>query len=84
MKRYALTEDEEKRTVWIMGKPYHWTLVDGALSLQSGITEYEQIRLDVFARLLARGLTEDQISKQMIEDIIANAEDRAIKEAVSE
>lgn len=81
-RRTALTDDERQRTVWIMGKPYHWELADGFLSLKSGISDYEQVRVAVYEKLLEKGVPHEDISKDMIEAVIAQAEDAAIREGV--
>jgi hypothetical protein len=81
-KRTHLTDDERQRTVWIMGKPYHWELVDGYLNLKAGITEYEQIRVAVYEKLIQKGVPHSDITQDMIEQIIAQAEDAAIRNGV--
>lgn len=80
--RTQLTDDEKQRTLWIMGKPYHWELSDGRLNLVSGISEWEQIRVAVYEKLVEKGVPHEDITKDMIEEVIAQAEDAAIREGV--
>lgn len=80
--RTTLTDDERQRTIWIMGKPYHWELDGGFLSLKPGITDWEKIRVAVYEKLLEKGVPHEDITKDMIEQVIANAEDAAIREGV--
>ena len=79
-----LTEDEEKRTIWVLGKPYHWTLnEEGRLSLQQGPSEHEKIRWEVVDMLIGKGMSPEAITAQVIDDVINAAEAAAIMEAVS-
>lgn len=80
-----LNEPEEKRTVRIADKPYHWTLNDdGYLSLQPGPTEYEKIRWDVVQLLIDKGMKPNDITAEVIEGIIEAAKGAAIAAAVEE
>lgn len=78
-----LSEAEEKRTLWIMGKPYHWELNEhGRYSLQPGPSEYEKIRWEVVQRMIEKGMNPDDITAEMIDEVVAKAESAAIMEAV--
>lgn len=80
---HKMTEGEEKRTVWLFGKPYHWTVNEqGKLSLQPGPTEYEKIRWEVVQRMVDKGMDPDKITTEMIDEVVAKAEAAAIMEAV--
>lgn len=84
VKQHTLTEVEEKRTIWIMGKPYHWELVDNLLTMKPGMTDHEQIRTDVMQKLIAKGVKPFDITVDMIEEVIAKAESAAIQHALKE
>lgn len=78
-----LSEGAQKRSVFLgqrLGsmKPYHWTLVDGKLTIAPGFTEHEEIRAKIVQRLIEKGVPKDKISYEMIESVVANAESRAL------
>lgn len=78
---HKLSEDERKRTVWIMGKPYHWELNDEQmLSLKAGPSEHDEIRFKVVDQLINKGVPAEKITKEMIDEVIAKAESAAIME----
>lgn len=78
-------KDERDRTLFLFGKQYHWErTAGGTLSLKPGPTEYDQIRQAVYEKLREKLGPEAEISRQMIEDVVANAESRAIMAAVTE
>ena len=81
----ALTEDEQKRTVQLLGKPYHWTLnEDNFLSLQPGPSEYDKVRWDVVQLLIDKGMHPRDITAEVIEGVIEAATAASITAAVEE
>lgn len=76
----SLTEDERKRTIWILYKPYHWELDGDHLVLKSDWSEHERLRVDVMNTLLAKGMPENLITKAVIEEVIERAEQYMIGE----
>jgi hypothetical protein len=70
--------ENEKRTVHLYGKPYHWIKVDGRLTLVAGYrTEDDEFRDGIIQRLLASGMPHKMITDEMIEKIIEDARERA-------
>lgn len=84
-KKSQLTEDEQKRTIQILGKPYHWELNDdGYLSLKPEPSEYDKIRWDVVQMLLDKGMKAEDITREVIEGVIEAATAASITSAVEE
>lgn len=77
--------DWRDRTLFLFGKQYHWERDErNMLSLKPGATNYDEIRQAIYEKLREKMGQEAQISRQMIEDVVANAESRAIMAAVQE
>lgn len=79
-----LNEDELKRTRHFFGKPYHWELNEaGHLTLKAGWTEHEKVRMQVVEVLVNKGVPPEEITPEMVEQVVSKAESAAIMEAVT-